>query len=86
MRRYALTSDTHKLREFAEYISEEFKEEREINLLDSCKGIVWVKSWFSKEYEDILEKWNKKVHIKNDKAKKHLGVDFLDAQISIIEM
>ncbi len=86
MRRYALTSETHKLREFAEYISEEFKEEREINLINSCKGIIWVKSWFSKEYEDILEKWNKKIHIKNDKARKTLEVDFLEAKVSIIDM
>ncbi|CAI2369930.1 unnamed protein product [Moneuplotes crassus] len=87
LQRYALTSDTHKLSEYARCISEEFNiQDFEINIYESCKCFVWAGSWFNVEYSNALYRWNKKVHIKSTKAQTELEMDFLDLKTSIIDM
>jgi nucleoside-diphosphate-sugar epimerase len=85
--RYALAADTWKFSRIGRTISEEFKQYGyKVAQKDMCKCMAWMVKFFMKDMKEIYDAWNVRCHVKNDKAKKELGIDFIDPKQSLIEM
>lgn len=51
-----------------------------------CKSLAWVFKCMSKDMKYFYAAWRVRCHVKNDKAKKELGMKFITAKQSVIDM
>jgi nucleoside-diphosphate-sugar epimerase len=84
--RYALNSETLKLSEVGEIIRKEFEPMGyNVTYKDMYKFTAWLGSFVDVGVRGVYERWNINCHIKNDKAKKELGINFRPVKESIID-
>lgn len=85
--RYAMVENTYKFSDLGKILNEEFKPlGYKVTHKDMCKLTAWSVKWFNKDMRSFYADWDIKCHVKNDKAKSELGIDFISIKDSLIEM
>jgi nucleoside-diphosphate-sugar epimerase len=85
--RYALNSETLKFSDVGNMIYDKFKPMGYcVTHKDMYKTTAWIAGCFSGAVGSIYADWGVKCHVKNDKARKELGIEFIPIKDSVIEM
>lgn len=85
--RYALTEGTYTIKEMADHMAEEFKPKgykTRTSMAPKC--LVAMMSCCNKDAKTFNALWGIRCHVKNDKAKKDLGMDFRCPKQGAIDM
>lgn len=48
--------------------------------------VAWMISWFVADMRQFYHGWNIRVHVKNDRSKKELGLKYRDVKDTLIDM
>mmetsp|Transcript_42751 Transcript_42751/g.50099 ORF Transcript_42751/g.50099 Transcript_42751/m.50099 type:complete len:283 (-) Transcript_42751:41-889(-) len=85
--RYALTEDTYKMADLGRFISDEFKPYGyKVTTKELWKVAAWALSFAVADMKAFWSGWNIRVHVKNDRAKEKLGMEFISIKDSLIDM
>ena len=85
--RYALNESTLLFPEMGRIIHEEFAQYGyKVSQKELCKSVAWLLKFSNKDMKATYASWGVNCHVKNNKARKELGIDFISAKQSIIDM
>lgn len=85
--RYAIVEDTYLFSECGMMMYDEFKQYGyNCTRKNMCKSTAWLAKIFVKDLRTYYACWNLRCHVKNDKAKRELGIDFISANESLTDM
>jgi nucleoside-diphosphate-sugar epimerase len=85
--RYALNTGTFKFGEIGTMINDNFSNMGySVSHKDMYTATAWLAGFFDSDVASMYADWGIKVHVKNDKARKELGMEFIPVKDSIIEM
>jgi len=85
--RYAMVEGTYKVSECGKLLYDEFSQYGyKCTRKDMCKATAWVAKIFIKDLRAFYSVWDVRCHVRNDKAKRELGIDFISAKESLKDM
>ena len=85
--RFAMNENTYSFSEMGEIVRDEFAQYGySVSYKTMWKSTAWMASFFLRDAANFLRCWNVRCHVKNDRAKNELGIEFKPAKESIVEM
>ena len=86
-KRYAVVDDTYLLPDLCKMLRKEFRQYGyKVTYRKTWKSTAYLASVFIKSIRQTLKSWKIRCHVKNDNAKKDLGIDFIKAEKSMVDM